>query len=183
MAVCTLYSIVFLILLFEAAVVQSKIRSVSHASFVVYQKLENALVTNHEVLYLLQEALFPSQGLNRGDWLDLATCVMVDSVQPENCEKTHFAGEQSNFTYCWHLEWSSSALLDLIAYDQLFILDNVVGEVIFHLLHRRDFIYVPLQIDSLPCGTTEDDMLTALIQLLSWVCKYSLCTWVMINFI
>ena len=90
MAVCTLNSIVFLILLAEATVVQSKIRRVSHASFVVYQKLEIALATNHEVLYLLQEALFPSQGLNRGDWLDLAMCVMVDSVQPEYCEKTHF---------------------------------------------------------------------------------------------
>ena len=133
MAICTLYSIVSLILLAE--VVHSKIHNVSHASFVVYQKLENALVTNHEVLYLLQEALFPSQGLNRGDWLDLATCVMVDSVQDENCEKSHFSGEQRNFTYCRNFEWSSSALLDLIPYDQLFVLDNVLGEVIFYLIH------------------------------------------------
>ena len=171
MAICTLYSIVSLILLAE--VVHSKIHNVSHASFVVYQKLENALVTNHEVLYLLQEALFPSQGLNRGDWLDLATCVMVDSVQDEICEKSHFSGEQRNFTYCRNFEWSSSALVDLIPYDQLFVLDNVLGEVIFHLIQRRDFIYIPLHIDSLPCGTTEDDLRNALLRLLSWVCTYS----------
>ena len=70
----------------------------------------------------------------------LATCVMVDSVQPENCEKFHFSGEQRNFTYCRNFEWSSSALLDLIPYDQLFVLDNVLGEVIFHLIRHRDFI-------------------------------------------
>ena len=174
MAICTLYSIVSLILLVEAAIVHSKIHNVSQASFVVYQKLENALVTDHEVLYLLQEALFPSQGLNRGDWLDLATCVMVDSVHPENCEKSHFSGEQSNFTYCRNFEWSSSALLDLIPYDQLFVLDNVLGEVIFHLIQRRDFIYIQLHIDTLPCGTTVDDIRNALLQLFSWVCTYSI---------
>ena len=74
MAICTLYSIVSLILLAEPMVVHSKIHNVSHVSFVVYLKLENALVRDREVLYLLQEALFPSQGLNRGGWLDLATC-------------------------------------------------------------------------------------------------------------
>ena len=174
MAICTLYSIVSLILLAEAAIVHSKIHNVSQASFVVLQKLENTLVTDREVLYLLQEALFPSQGLNRGDWLDLATCVMVDSVQPENCEKSYFSGEQSNFTYCRNFEWSSSALLDLIPYDQLFVLDNVLGEVIFHLIQRRDFIYIPLHIDTLPCGTTEDNIRNALLRLLSWVCTYSI---------
>ena len=173
MAICTLYSIVSVILLAEATVVHTKIHNVSYASFVVQQKLENALVTDREVLYLLQEALFPSQGLNRGDWLDLATCVMVDSVQSENCETSHFSGEQSNFTYCQHFEWSSSALLDLIPYDQLFVLDNVVGEVIFHLIQRRDFIYIPLHIDTLPCGATEDDMRNALLRILSWVCTFS----------
>ena len=174
MAICTLYSIVSLIVLAEAAIVHSKIHNVSQASFVVFQKLENALVTDHEVLYLLQEALFPSQGLNRGDWLDLATCVMVDSVQPESCEKSYFSGEQSNFTYCQNFECSSSALLDLIPYDQLFVLDNVLGEVIFHLIQRRDFIYIPLHIDTLPCGTTEDNIRNALLRLLSWVCTYSI---------
>ena len=114
MAICTLYSIVSLILLTETAVEHSKIHNGSYASFVVYQKLENALVTDHEVLYLLQEALFPSQRLNRDDWLDLANCFMVDSVQPENCEKSYFPGEQRNLTYCRNFEWSSSALLDLI---------------------------------------------------------------------
>lgn len=52
---------------------------------------------------------------------------MVDSVQPKNCEKTHFSSEQSNFTYCWSFKWSSSALLDLM------VSCNVVGEVILHL--------------------------------------------------
>ena len=55
---------IFLIIVAVAMVVQSKLDTVSYASFVAYQKLENALVTDQKLLYLLQEALFPSQGLN-----------------------------------------------------------------------------------------------------------------------
>ena len=160
----------FLIILAVAMVVQSKIDNVSHASFVAYQKLENALLTDQKLLYLLQGALFPSQGLNRGDcrhscWLDLYICVTVGSVHPGNCNHSTLSG---NFSYCRVFRWSSSALVDLILNDQLFVLDNVVGEVIFHLMERRDYINVPLEIDGLPCGTTEDDLLAALMRLLPW---------------
>ena len=166
---------IFVITLAVAMVVQSKIDNVSHASFVAYQKLENALLTDQKLLYLLQGALFPSQGLNRGDcrhscWLDLHVCVRVGSLQAGNCNHSALS---HNFTYCQTFRWSSSALVDLILNDQLFVLDNVVSEFIFHLMQRRDYINVPLEIDALPCDTTKDDLLAALMQLLPWVCTYS----------
>ena len=166
---------IFVITLAVAMVVQSKIDNVSHASFVAYQKLENALLTDQKLLYLLQGALFPSQGLNRGDcrhscWLDLHVCVRVGSLQAGNCNHSALS---RNFTYCQTFRWSSSALVDLILNDQLFVLDNVVSEFIFHLMQRRDYINVPLEIDALPCDTTEDDLLAALMQLLPWVRTYS----------
>ena len=165
---------IFIIILAVVMIVQSKLDSVSYASFVAYQKLENALVTDKKLLYLLQEALFPSQGLNRGDcrhscWLGLYMCVTVGGVQPGNCNCSTLSG---NFTYCQSFRWSSSALFDLILNDQLFVIDNVVSEVIFHLMERRDFINVALQVDALPCGTTEDDLLAALMRLLPWVRTY-----------
>ena len=164
-----------LIILVVAVVVQSKIDNVSHASFVAYQKLENALFTDQKLLYLLQGALLPSQGLNRGDcrhscWLDLHVCVRVASLQTGNCNHSTLS---CNFTYCQTFRWSSSALVDLILNDQLFVLDNVVSEFIFHLMQRRDYINVPLEIDALPCDTTKDDLLAALMKLLPWVRTYS----------
>ena len=58
-------------------------------------------------------------------------------------------------------------MVDLILNDQLFVLDNVVSEFIFHLMQRRDHINVPLELDALPCETTKDDLLAALMQLLA----------------
>ena len=170
---------IFVITLAVAMVVQSKIDNVSHASFVAYQKLENALLTDQKLLYLLQGALFPSQGLNRGDcrhscWLDLHVCVRVGSLQAGNCNHSALS---RNFTYCQTFRWSSSALVDLILNDQLFVLDNVVSKFIFHLMQRRDYINVPLEIDALPCDTTKDDLLAALMQLLPWVCTFSEFIW------
>ena len=36
----------------------------------------------------------------------------------------------------------------------------------------RDYIHIALQVDALPCGTTEDDLLAALMRLLPWVRTY-----------
>ena len=96
-------------------------------------------------------------------------CVTVGGVQPGNCNRSRLSGD---FTYCQLFRWSSSALFDLILNDQLFVIDNVVSEVIFHLMGRRDYIHVALQVDALPCGTTEDDLLAALMRLLPWVRTY-----------
>ena len=77
---------------------------------------------------------------------------------------------QNNFSYCRAFQWSSSPLLDLISIDQLFVLDNVISVWVFHIPEHPKGIHVPLHIDTLPCDTTEDGILAALMQLLPWVC-------------
>ena len=136
---------------------------------VVYQKLEEALIADSNVLYVIQEAFIPSRILSRY-FVHLHVCVTVGSVQPANCGNSSLFGGQSNFSYCQEFQWSSSPLLDLISIDQLFILDNVISFWVFHIPEHLSHIDVPLHIDTLPCDTTEDDILAALMQFLPWVC-------------
>ena len=139
---------------------------------VIYQKLEEAFIADSNVLYKIQEAFIPSRILPR-NFVYLHVCVTVGSVQPVNCDNSSLFGGQSNFSYCQDFQWSSSPLLDLISIDQLFVLDNFISFWVFHItehLGGLGVIYVPLHIDTLPCETTEDDILAALMQFLPWVC-------------
>ena len=134
--------------------------SESHiASEAVYLKLQNALLTDHQNQYLMQEVFFPSQDFSP-NWLYLYVCVRVSSVQPGGCKNFD---EQSNFSYCQKFQWSSYALANLISVDQLLILDNVFSETIVRITQHRKFLHFSLHIDSLPCTVTEDDMLAALV--------------------
>ena len=60
-------------------------------------------------------------------------------------------------------------LLNLISDDQLLVSDNVIiGRINYFIKHQAE-LKVPLQIDTLPCDVTADDILEALMQLLRWV--------------
>ena len=166
MAMRTLHANIWLILLVAAVVVKCNPKNTPQ---VVSQKLEDALIADKSVLYRMQEAFFPSQSLSH-DMVFLYTCVTVGGVQPGSCENSFLLGGQHNFTYCQNFQWSSSALVDFISFDQLMILDNVISESIIRIIVHRDYINMLLHIDTLPCDTTEDDILTALMQLLPWVC-------------
>ena len=150
--------LITVLLVSGAMVAQSHI-----ASEILHQKLEDSLSMNHKVLYQMYEAFFLSQNLPP-DWLYLHVCVTVGSEHPRSCE--------SNFKYCQTFQWSSSALVDVISFDQLLIMDNVISECIIHTIDHQIYLSVPLHIDNLPCGITEDDILPVLMQLLSWVCAY-----------
>ena len=161
-----LHTYLYLILLATVVVIHSKPQI---ASQVVYHKLEDALIGDSSLLHLMQEVFIPSKILPH-DLVHLNVCVTVGSVLPGDCDNSSLLGGQNNFTYCQKFQWSSSVLVDLISLDQLLILDNVIGYNIFIVIVHTRNIDVPLHIDTLPCETTEDDILTALMQLLPWVC-------------
>ena len=172
----------FLILLATVVVIHSKPHI---ASQVVYHKLEDALISDSSLLYMMQEVFIPSKILPR-DLVHLYVCVEVGRVLPGDCDNSSLPGGQRNFTYCQRFQWSSSALVDLISVDQLLILDNVISYTVFRIIENRGCVDVPLHIDTLPCETTEDDILAALMQLLPWVgiCIYlhvRACTCVLNN--
>ena len=158
----------FLILLATAVVIHSKPHIVSQ---VVYQKLEDALIADSNVLYMMQEVFISSKTLPH-DLVFLRVYVTVGSMQPGSCDNSTLSGGQSNFSYSQLFQWSSSALVNLISVDQLLILDNVITYSVFQIIEHRGHVHVPLHIDTLPCETTEDDILAALMQILPWVGIY-----------
>ena len=165
MAMRTWHGVVFMTLLTVAALAQNK----SHtATQVVYQKLEDALIADPNLKYLMKLAFFSSQTLSQ-DLVYLNVCVTVGSVQNEGCDNSSLPGGQSNFTYCQKFQWSSSALVDFISFDQLVVIDNVISAGIFHNVVHRKYTDLSIKIDALPFCTTKDDILAALMQLLPWV--------------
>ena len=152
---------------------------------VVYQKLEHALITDRKVGYLMQHTFFPSQGSSQ----DLFFInVSVDSTLPESCDgHPVLPGTLVSFSYHQNFQWSSSPLLNIIPIDQLLILDNVICRSIHITIQNSDFLQISLHIDTLPCNTSEDDLLEALMQLLPWVrtsvhaCVYGIIIFCMVR--
>ena len=138
MAMRTLHASIFLGLLAAAVVLQSNSQVTPQ---VIYQKLEDTLIADKSVLYLMQQAFFPSQSLSQ-DLVYLNVCVTVGSMQPGSCDTSSLLGEQSNFTYYQYFQWSSSALVNLISIDQLFVLDSVISENIIHSIFHRKYLEV-----------------------------------------
>ena len=66
---------------------------------VIYQKLEEALIADSNVLYMIQKAFIPSRILPQNR-VHLHVCVTVGSMQPANCDNSSLFGGQSNFSYC-----------------------------------------------------------------------------------
>ena len=140
---------------------------------VLFQKLEDALKSNKQTLYLLRKAFFPTQSLP-SDLVNLDVHVIVCSVLPEKCDEHCAAsGAISNCSYTQRFRWSSSPLLDLIPSGQLLTLDNALSRVIYRNTFHRSWLSVELQIDSFPNDVSEKDLLEALIQLLCWVSTLS----------
>ena len=135
----------------------------------VHQKLENALKTNTKMLYLMQGGFFSFYGIPQ-DFVFLDVCIAVGTGR---CNKnSSFSGALSNSSYHQKFQWSSSVLLDLISNDQLLIMDNVLCRAVQNGIRHCSWLPMQLQIDSLPSGVSEKDLLEALIQLLYWVCVF-----------
>ena len=135
----------------------------------VYQKLEHVLITDSKVRYLIQDTFFPPQRSPR-DIVYIRVNIVIDSMLPRSCsEHPPSSGMLINHSYYYEFQWSSSPLLNLISVDQVLILDNVLSESIYHVVQHHGYLHVSLHIDDLPCNTSEDDLLAALMELLPWV--------------
>jgi len=165
MAVWTLHAGIFILM-----TVVTTVRSPKHtAPQAVYQKGEHALITDSKVGYLMQHTFFPSHGPSR-DMIFISVNVTVGSMLPGSCDGSPLLDDTpTNFSFYQKFQWSSSPLLNLISVDQLLILDNVISEWIYHTMEHHDSLQFALHVGTLPCDTSEDDLLEALMQLLPQV--------------
>ena len=139
---------------------------------IVHQKLQDALLADSTTLYLMQKVFFPLQGLPP-NLVGIFMCVTVGGALPEHCGwHSSFSSASNNFSYRQKFQWSSSALVFLISFDQLVVLDNVISTTIYRSsVSPHTILPIKLHIDSLPSDVSEDDLLEGLIQLLTWVCS------------
>ena len=166
MAVWALHTIIFVLM-----TIAMTAQSTNHiAQQAVYQKLEHALTTDSKARYLMQRTFFPPQRRSL-DIVFIHVNITVNSTGvPESCGEHHpLPDKLINFSYQQKFQWTSSPLLNLISVDQLLILDNIISERICQTLQHYGFLHITLHIDTLPCNTSEDDLLEALMQLLTWV--------------
>ena len=139
---------------------------------VLFQKLEEAFKADNKTLYQMQGAFFPVQE-SPNDYVYFDVSVTIDSIVPGECPGySSSLGVSTNFRYHKKFQWSRSPFLDLISNDQLLAMDNVLSRTVYNSIQRHSWLTVQLHIGSLPCNVSKNDVLEALIQLLSWVCKF-----------
>ena len=148
------------------------------STFLLYQKLEGALINNPKVLFQLKEMFFSVSGSHTQEVqiLHLHVCVRVGTTEVFQSPETSANSSNGTHTstHCWNFRWSASALLNLITVDQLMTIDFVY--VYFVYQHIRGTtghhnINIKLNAVLLPCmhKPSENHLKGALIHLFTWV--------------
>jgi len=100
-------------------------------------------------------------------------CVTIDEVPETKCQTVEgYVPVTSNFSHCSIFQWTSSALLSHINFNQLMILENVFTCLLYgHLLGQSRFIFteISLYLKTLPCAPSEKSLHSTEHILASWV--------------
>ena len=147
--------------------------------YLLHQQLEAALINNSQALYTAKQAFFFLQG-SHNPLVAVKACVRVGEMKPDSCsagsdEAPAFHSNSSNdsnkYTQCWDFQWSSSILLALITADELLSFDNTMFVALYSAVGPSVHygIVIELQVESLLCTPTKEDMIASLTTLLTWV--------------
>ena len=148
---------------------------ISEVNFQLYSHMEDALVHNKEALFKLRELFFPTLHTERLDSLVkfIKICVTIDEVPETKCRTVEgYVPVASNFSHCNIFQWTSSALLSHINFNQLLVLENVFTVILYgHLLGHSSFIFtdISLHLKTLPCAPSEKSLHSTEYILASWV--------------
>ena len=146
------------------------------STFLLYQKLEGALINNSKALFQLKKTFFSVSGthIQEVEILHIHVCVRVGVTGHFQIPET--SANSSNGTHCWDFQWSGSALLSFITVDELMTFDFMYVNIVYSQIRgsiRNHNLSITLntESDSLPCThiPSENDLKEVLIQLLSWV--------------
>ena len=132
----------------------------------VYEKVEDALVSNPEILYMIRQVFLQTLHIQLPpvDVVDIEPCIKVDRF--EDCSA------KGNYSKCWQFQWSNSPLLNVITVDELLAFENVFSVVVYSRIAGSvigRYLTIPLHIDSLPCTVSESEILQTLAMIISWV--------------
>ena len=152
----------------------------------LYQVLEDALTNNSKNLYLLKQVFFPSTStpIREANVAYFSTCIQFNTSEQMNCmsnnqQLPNTTEETLCSRYCYDFRWTASPLLNMITVDQLLAFDNVVADLTYSSIgtsiHLNSAWGISLLVPSFPCIPTQEDLMSTLSMLLSWVrASYSL---------
>ena len=151
-----------------------------------YRQLESALLRNPNALYALHTAFFEPNRVPR-EVAQIALHLNIDHMGPSNCTtvgpnqwplangtndtSTHNDSQSQEYKYFWRIKWSYSSVLSQIDVEELLAFDNILT-VIFYGRVSSSFYrdaHVTLDVPSLPCKLTRDDVLWTVTNFLTWV--------------
>ena len=147
-----------------------------------FKEMEAALVSNNKTLYMMQQVFFPVFHAQPKEIVYLRVCITVGEVLSSNCpldetqDLSNSSASEDQRMWCWNLQWSRSHLLSLITMDQLLAFECIVVDVLYSRIAggpEDSYLFIPLQIDSLPGAPLEADLLRSLTMVLSWVRAYA----------
>ena len=150
----------------------------NNSTFLLYQKLEGALINNSKALFQLKEMFFSASGSHTQEVqiLHMHICVRVGTTEVFQSPGTSANSSNGTHTstHCWNFKWSASALLNLITVDQLMTIDFMYVYFVYQQIRGttgHHNINIKLNAVLLPCmhEPSENHLKGALISLFTWV--------------
>ena len=98
--------------------------SQNDSTFLLYQKLEGALIDSSKALFQLKEMFFSvsRSHIQEVEILHIHVCMRVGVTEHFQSPGTSSNGTHTS-THCWDFKWSASPFLSLVTVDQLMAID------------------------------------------------------------
>ena len=162
-----------------------------HLLFPTYKLVEDAVMGNPEVRFLLQQTFFPSSNyrywqVDGAEVIPIIVCVTLQNItkqQPgtqcnltDNVMTETDRNVERNCAGKWEFLWTNSLLMNIIPADILLAMDTtmsliVYSEIIKSSHYRRVTLYIDLNELSLSCPPSLDDIEQAFVLLLGTVSR------------
>ena len=148
----------------------------------IYKKLESIVTNDPETLYQMRQAFFSASQIShfveteRVNVVRIKVCwVLNETWPPPACSSLDSNNQTAMIeTQCWHFRWSGSPALNMIAAEQLLAFDPILTGMIYSRFvgsahHKRFLLVFNISPDVFPCTPSENDLIQATVQLLTWV--------------
>ena len=133
----------------------------------LYKKLEASLIGNPMVLHKLRQVFFPITGTHIQEVGRAFFNVSISAFCLDQ-QKCCF----SKFTKTFLFIWTTSPLISMVTIDQFLIMDSVITPNLYERIatSMTDYrLLIPFDVYDLQCPPQEEEIVKALVHLLSWV--------------
>ena len=149
-----------------------------------YSQLESALLSNPNALYALHTAFFEPNRVPR-EVANINLHLTINHMGPTNCttagpnqvslangtNDTSKHSDSQLYEYFWQFKWSQSAVLSQINVGELLAFDDTLTTLLYGRVStsNRGNAHITLDVPSLPCKLTRDDVLWTVTNFFTWV--------------